>query len=181
MLAIRCCDLFGASGPTRLLIDCGDVDEDDARRYVDRLEAVMRQHGVTGLAGVIATHAHIDHIGGMGLCLPLPLTFHPLTTHHPPPPPLPPGITHPPLHPRTIPPTACAVPFVPAAPPMPFFVFFSRSPIGSNQSCVRTQFPEIPIFRDSQAAGAVRRGPTFSQVADRPNVAEAVARVLGGR
>ena len=124
MLAIRCCDLFGASGPTRLLIDCGDVDEDDARRYVDRLEAVMRQHGVTGLAGVIATHAHIDHIGGMGLCLPLPLTFHPLTTHHPPPPPLPPGITHPPLHPRTIPPTACAVPFVPAAPPMPFFCFF---------------------------------------------------------
>ncbi|KAI7283083.1 Metallo-hydrolase/oxidoreductase [Hortaea werneckii] len=51
------------SGPRRFLIDTG---EGGRKVWTEALEKVLREEGVTGLEGVLLTHWHPDHVGGVG-------------------------------------------------------------------------------------------------------------------
>ena len=57
------CYLVG-TGPKRLLIDAGDA-EYGAPEFMASLAACMRAVGCTGLDGIVITHLHHDHYGGV--------------------------------------------------------------------------------------------------------------------
>lgn len=50
------------TGPSRWLIDTGE----GRREYVHLLRQAMEDEGVTGLEGILLTHHHGDHTGGLG-------------------------------------------------------------------------------------------------------------------
>ena len=49
------------TGPSRWLIDTGE----GRREYIPLLRKAMEDEGVTGLEGILLTHYHGDHIGGL--------------------------------------------------------------------------------------------------------------------
>ncbi|RMZ35546.1 hypothetical protein D0859_00370 [Hortaea werneckii] len=51
------------SGPRRFLIDTG---EGGRKVWTEALENVLREEGVRGIEGVLLTHWHPDHVGGVG-------------------------------------------------------------------------------------------------------------------
>ncbi|KAI7142923.1 hypothetical protein KC352_g29249, partial [Hortaea werneckii] len=51
------------SGPRRFLIDTG---EGGRKAWTEALEKVLREEGVRAIEGVLLTHWHPDHVGGVG-------------------------------------------------------------------------------------------------------------------
>lgn len=50
------------TGPTRWLLDTGEGKP----VFVENLRVAMRAEGVTSLEGILLTHWHLDHVGGVG-------------------------------------------------------------------------------------------------------------------
>ena len=58
------CTYLVGTGKRRLLIDAGDADTSD--QYIKQLEVAFKRAGsIEGLEGIIVTHWHHDHLGGV--------------------------------------------------------------------------------------------------------------------
>jgi len=58
-----CCYLIG-SGDSRLLVDCGEQHYGNDE-FLRNLSSCMRSTGCTGISGIVVTHLHHDHYGGV--------------------------------------------------------------------------------------------------------------------
>jgi beta-lactamase superfamily II metal-dependent hydrolase len=58
-------DLFVAPGGETVLVDTGFTPQGGVFRDVDRIMEVIKAAGVTKLDYLIATHYHLDHVGGL--------------------------------------------------------------------------------------------------------------------